>query len=82
MLETLLTKEEMVKAIEMKNYYRIPADVRDLNYSKYFELGEEIVSEADEYHSHNTKRLNEKELTMLLKNLKEIKNDLKELKKS
>ena len=80
--ETLLTKEEMVKAIEMKNYYRIPADVRDLNYSKYFELGEEIVSEADEYHSHNTKRLNEKELTMLLKNLKEIKNDLKELKKS
>jgi UDP-glucose 4-epimerase len=78
--ETLLTKEEMVKAIEMKNYYRIPADVRDLNYSKYFELGEEIVSEADEYHSHNTKRLNEKELTMLLKNLKEIKNDLKELK--
>ena len=78
--ETLLTKEEMVKAIDMKKYYRIPADVRDLNYSKYFEDGEEIVSEAEEYHSHNTHRLNETELTKLLLNLREIKDDLKEFK--
>jgi UDP-N-acetylglucosamine 4,6-dehydratase len=78
--ETLLTKEEMVKAIDMKKYYRIPADVRDLNYSKYFEDGEEIVSEAEEYHSHNTHRLNETELTELLLNLREIKDDLKEFK--
>ena len=77
--ETLLTKEEMVKAIDMKKYYRIPADTRDLNYSKFFEEGEEIVTEAGEYHSHNTHRLNEKELTELLLDLKEIQNYLKRL---
>lgn len=79
--ETLLTKEEMVKAIDMKKYYRIPADVRDLNYSKFFEDGEEIVSEAGEYHSHNTHRLDEDELTELLINLREIKDDLREFNK-
>jgi len=77
--ETLLTKEEMVKAIDMEKYYRIPADTRDLNYSKFFEEGEEVVTEAGEYHSHNTHRLNEKELTELLLNLKEIQNYLKGL---
>jgi UDP-glucose 4-epimerase len=77
--ETLLTKEEMVKAIDMEKYYRIPADTRDLNYSKFFEEGEEVVTEAGEYHSHNTHRLNEKELTELLLDLKEIQNYLKGL---
>jgi len=77
--ETLLTKEEMVKAIDMEKYYRIPADTRDLNYSKFFEKGEEVVTEAGEYHSHNTHRLNEKELTELLLDLKEIQNYLKGL---
>jgi len=77
--ETLLTKEEMVKAIDMGEYYRIPADTRDLNYSKFFEEGEEVVTEAGEYHSHNTHRLNEKELTELLLDLKEIQNYLKGL---
>jgi UDP-N-acetylglucosamine 4,6-dehydratase/5-epimerase len=75
--ETLLTKEEMVKAIDMEKYYRIPADTRDLNYSKFFEEGEEVVTEAGEYHSHNTHRLNEKELTELLLDLKEIHDYLK-----
>ena len=75
--ETLLTKEEMVKAIDMEKYYRIPADARDLNYSKFFEEGEEVVTEAGEYHSHNTHRLNEKELTELLLDLNEIQNYLK-----
>jgi UDP-glucose 4-epimerase len=75
--ETLLTKEEMVKAIDMEKYYRIPADTRDLNYSKFFEEGEEVVTEAGEYHSHNTHRLNEKELTELLLDLKEIQDYLK-----
>lgn len=69
--ETLLTKEEMVKAIDMEKYYRIPADTRDLNYSKFFEEGEKIVTESGEYHSHNTHRLNEDELTELLLNLLE-----------
>ena len=80
--ETLLTKEEMVKAIDMEKYYRIPADTRDLNYSKFFEEGEEVVTEAGEYHSHNTHRLNEDELTELLLNLEEIKDDLKGVQKN
>jgi UDP-N-acetylglucosamine 4,6-dehydratase/5-epimerase len=75
--ETLLTKEEMVKATDMGEYYRIPADTRDLNYNQFFEEGEEVITEAGEYHSHNTHRLNEDELTELLLNLREIKDDLK-----
>ena len=77
--ETLLTKEEMVKAIDMEKYYRIPADTRDLNYSKFFEEGEEVITDAGEYHSHNTRKLDEKELIELLLGLKEIQNYLKGL---
>ena len=80
--ETLLTKEEMVKAIDMGEYYRIPADTRDLNYNQFFEEGEEVIAEASEYHSHNTHRLNEDELTELLLNLREIQDDLKEFQKN
>jgi len=80
--ETLLTKEEMVKAIDMERYYRIPADTRDLNYNQFFEEGEEVVTEAGEYHSHNTHRLDEDELTGLLLNLREIKDDLKGIQKN
>jgi UDP-N-acetylglucosamine 4,6-dehydratase/5-epimerase len=80
--ETLLTKEEMVKAIDMGEYYRIPADTRDLNYSQFFEEGEKVITEAHEYHSHNTHRLNEAELTELLLNLREIQDDLKEFNKN
>ena len=76
--ETLLTKEEMVKAIDMDDYYRIPADNRDLNYSKFMEDGEEVVTQAGEYHSHNTHRLNEEELKEMLLDLHEIQDDLKE----
>ncbi len=74
--ETLLTKEEMVKAIDMQNYYRIPADTRDLNYNKFVDDGEKVITEAHEYHSHNTHQLNEDELRELLLNLHEIKNEL------
>ena len=56
--ETLLTREEMVHAEDMGDYYRIPADGRDLNYSKFFEAGEAGVTQAHEYHSHNTERRN------------------------
>ncbi len=76
--EALLTREEMVSAEDMGEYYRIPADIRDLNYSKYFEEGEEVVTQADEYHSHNTKQLTQEELTKLLLNLREIQDDLVE----
>jgi UDP-N-acetylglucosamine 4,6-dehydratase/5-epimerase len=77
--ETLLTKEEMVKAVDLGEYYRIPADNRDLNYNKFFEEGEVVITQAGEYHSHNTHRLNEDELTELLLGLREIKDDLNEL---
>ena len=57
--EVLMTKEEKVRAIDMGEYFRVPADGRDLNYSKYFEDGQEVITQADEYNSHNTYRLNE-----------------------
>ena len=55
--ETLVTREEMAKAQDLGNYFRIPADTRDLNYDKYFIQGEEKISDIEDYHSHNTSRL-------------------------
>ena len=78
--EALLTREEMVSAEDMGNYYRIPADIRDLNYSNFFDEGESVISQAHEYHSHNTKQLNQDELKNVLLGLREIQNDLKEFK--
>ena len=75
--ETLLTREEMIKAIDLDRYYRIPADNRDLNYEIYEDIGEEKLSEIEEYNSHNTYRLNEKELKEMLLNLYEIQDNLK-----
>jgi len=75
--ETLLTREEMVNAIDMDNYYRIPSDTRDLNYNKYFVDGE-VITQAEDYHSHNTYRLNENELKDMIVNLYEVQNELKE----
>ena len=77
--EALLTREEMVSAEDMGGYYRIPADNRDLNYSKYFEEGEAVVTQADEYHSHNTQQLTGDELHELLLGLHEIQDNLKSL---
>ena len=76
--ETLLTKEEMVKAIDLGEYYKIPSDNRDLNYDKYFEEGEEEIVQSSEYHSNNTDRLNEEDLKNILIDLYEIQDDLKE----
>ena len=76
--EVLMTKEEKVRAIDMGNYFRVPADGRDLNYSKYFEEGQEVITQAEEYNSHNTYRLNEEELREMLLNLYEIQDELKE----
>ena len=74
--EALLTREEMVSAQDMGDYYRIPADTRDLNYAKFFEGGAEVVTQTDEYHSHNTHQLNEEELKEMLLGLPEIKDDI------
>ena len=74
--ESLVTREEMAKAEEIDNYYRIPCDRRDLNYKKYFIEGEEKVSQFDDYHSHNTKQLDENEMKGLLLKLQIIQEDL------
>ena len=77
--ETLCSKEEMAKAEDLGKFYRIPADFRDLNYTKYLqEDGPKLVNE--EYNSHNTKRLNKEELIELLLTLDYIKEELKYLK--
>lgn len=55
--ETLVNREEMIKATDMGDYFRIPADTRDLNYDKYFSDGDEKIASAEEYNSHNTHRL-------------------------
>jgi UDP-N-acetylglucosamine 4,6-dehydratase len=64
--ETLVTREEMAKSEDMGDYFRIPADNRDLNYDKYFVEGQEEVSIIDDYHSHNTARLDVEEMKKLL----------------
>lgn len=74
--ESLVTREEMAKAMEVENYYRIPCDARDLNYDKYFIEGEEKISSFEDYHSHNTKRLDKNEMIQLLLKLQMIRSDL------
>ena len=71
--EVLCSKEEMYKSENLKNYFRIPSDKRDLNYEKYFEKGNKKVREIKEYSSDNTKRLDIKEMQILLKKLEEFK---------
>ncbi len=65
----------MVVAEDMGGYYRVPCDQRDLNYDKYFTEGEQCVSEATDYNSHNTQRLTVPEIKELLINLYELKSE-------
>ena len=74
--ETLVTREEMAKAIDMGDYYRIPCDNRDLNYDKFFTDGSEEVSKIEDYHSHNTRRLDVEGMKELLLKLNLIREDL------
>lgn len=74
--ETLVTREEMAKAIDMGDYYRIPCDTRDLNYDKFFVEGNEKVSKIEDYHSHNTRRLDVEGMKELLLKLRFIREDL------
>lgn len=76
--ETLCTREEMQKAIDMGEFYRIPADNRDLNYNRYFSQGEKNISMIEDYHSHNTNQLSKGALRNTLLNLKFIKDTLNE----
>ena len=74
--ETLVTREEMAKAEDMGGYYRIPCDNRDLNYDKYFCEGDHKVEQVEEYHSHNTARLDVEGMKQLLLKLNFIREDL------
>jgi UDP-glucose 4-epimerase len=74
--ESLISREEMAHAEDMGNYYRIPADNRDLNYAKYFSEGDKQVSLFEDYTSHNTRRLNVEQIKVLLLKLDYIKDEL------
>lgn len=74
--ETLVTREEMAKSEDMGNYFRIPCDTRDLNYDKFFVEGEEKISRIEDYHSHNTFRLDVQGMQQLLLKLDMIREDL------
>jgi UDP-N-acetylglucosamine 4,6-dehydratase len=75
--ESLLSREEMAQADDTGDHYRVPADVRDLNYAKYFSEGQTEVSELEDYTSHNTRRLNVSEVKDLLLSLDFIKDELR-----
>jgi UDP-N-acetylglucosamine 4,6-dehydratase/5-epimerase len=74
--ESLISREEMAKAEDMDRYYRIPADNRDLNYNKYFVEGEKRISEEQDYTSHNTQRLDVRQVRDLLLTLRYIGDQL------
>jgi len=76
MYETLLTKEEAAKAIDMGNFYAVPADNRDLNYDKYFKEGDVKRATIDEFNSDNTRRLNLEETKEKIASLEYIQNEL------
>lgn len=76
--ETLLTREEMVRAQDLGGYFRVEADVRDLNYAKYFSEGESELARVEDYHSHNTRRLDVEEMVELLLGLPYIQEELAE----
>lgn len=76
--ESLISREEMVRAEDLGLWYRIPSDSRDLNYEKYFNDGEEKISNTEDYTSHNTERLDEKKTIDILTNLDYVQNKLQE----
>jgi UDP-N-acetylglucosamine 4,6-dehydratase/5-epimerase len=75
--ESLVSREEMVRAEDMGNWYRIPSDSRDLNYDKYFSQGEKEISMMDDYTSHNTERLNKEQTMVILNRLDFVQKALK-----
>ena len=77
--ESLMTREEMAKADDLEGYYRVPADNRDLNYNKYFVEGDEGLSLAEDYNSHNTERLDVEGVKTKLLALDYIQQQLKEV---
>ena len=80
LFETLLTREEFAHAVDLGNFYKIPADSRDLNYDRYFEKGEYSVIETDEYNSNNTNILNIEEIESTLLKQQYVLSELKDWK--
>jgi len=76
--ETLCTREEMIKSEDMGDFYRIPADNRDLNYDKYFSKGKEVISEIEDYNSSNTQQQDVEGMKKLLKGLPIVQKIMKE----
>jgi UDP-glucose 4-epimerase len=74
--ETLCTREEMLKAEDMGDFYRIPADNRDLNYSTYFSEGDQKMEKIEDYHSHNTLRLNVDSIKEIVSKLPFVRKEL------
>ncbi|EMM70890.1 polysaccharide biosynthesis protein C-terminal domain protein [Leptospira weilii str. 2006001855] len=72
--ETLLSREEMANVEDMTDYYRIPPDLRDLNYGKFIDQGEKKISSLEDYNSHNTERLNLDGMKDMLLKLQFIRN--------
>jgi len=79
--ETLLTREEHLVAEDKGDFYRVPADTRDLNYEKYFDEGDKELSTQDEYNSHNTKRLSVNEIKEKLIELEYVREELAQWEK-
>ena len=76
LFESLLSREEMIRAKNMGRFFCIPSDNRDLNYSKYFTKGQKTISKFEDYTSHNTKQLDYNELKKLIMSLEFIKTEL------
>lgn len=74
--ETLCTREEMAKAEDMGDFYRVPADNRDLNYAAYFSEGEEEVAKIEDYHSHNAEQQGVAGLKQLISTLPLIRKEI------
>jgi UDP-glucose 4-epimerase len=76
LFESLLSREEMVNAIDMGRYWRVPADSRDLNYELYITEGEPRANQLEDYTSHNTERLDVEQIKSLLMTLPFVKQEL------
>ena len=74
--ESLVSREEMARALDVGRFYRIPADDRDLNYSRYFTEGEVTITKSEDYTSHSAKRLNIEQITALLRKLDYVQQEL------
>ena len=77
LFETLVNREEMIKAIDLGDYYRIPSDDRELDYELYFSDGKDKISHIEEYNSHNTSRLDSNELEKLLLSVSAVNRAMK-----